>query len=200
MNAGWTRDAIIEEIGRLYRRIGQTPGKESFQRETGIPKSYWEGGYWATWDDLVADAGLRPNQVPQKISDNELREHYAQAVRHFGRIPSEAKLRMYKAQTIPDFPREAIRKRFVNKQSRNAALWKFVQENSQFADLIDLVPEPKDDDSAANRSELHRIQPDDPPGIETYCHSRFADKKTNSEWFALSPLDVRAFKRRRRFQ
>jgi hypothetical protein len=44
---------------------------------------------------------------------------------------------------------------------------------------------------------VHKIKTDDPVGIETYWHQRFADRRMRGEWFDLSREHIQTFRRRK---
>jgi len=45
---------------------------------------------------------------------------------------------------------------------------------------------------------IHKIETDDPEGVEKYWHKRFEGQRIRREWFKLSAGDVKAFKRWKR--
>ena len=48
------KDFILEQI-RLFavKNGGRTPGRESFQKATGIKETDWSGKHWARWNDAI---------------------------------------------------------------------------------------------------------------------------------------------------
>lgn len=90
-----TREHIIDEIRRIAEQIGRPPGRQVFEKETGIRMPEWYGVYFRSWGDALKGAGYEPNEKQSKLSSEQILRQYAEAVRHFGRIPAEVDIRMY---------------------------------------------------------------------------------------------------------
>lgn len=79
---------------------------------------------------------------------------------------------------------------YLMKSGRHYKIGRTVSVGSRERQLAIKVPVPP--------SVVHRIETDDPVGVEAYWHKRFQDKRGEGEWFALSADDVKAFKRWRK--
>lgn len=148
-----TRDYIIDQIGRVAKKIGRPPGRRVFERETGIRMPEWYGVHFRSWGEALREAGYQPNEKNEKFSSELILRKYAEAVRHFERIPAEIDIRMY-SRNRKDFPgHSTFSNHFGNKAGLVAALAKFVRENNEFSDLIALLPDPEETDTPSSPTE-----------------------------------------------
>ncbi len=140
-----TKEHIIDEIRRIADKIGRPPGRRVFENETGIRTSEWYGTFFARWGEALTAAGFEPNDKQGRFSSENVLRKYAEAVRHFGRVPTMIELRMY-TRDRQDFPSHStFNNHFGNKAGLLTALAKRVRENDEFDDLVAMVPESKED-------------------------------------------------------
>lgn len=146
-----SKDHIVSEIKRIAGKIGRPPGRGIFEKESGIRMPEWYGVHWRSWGEALKEAGFEPNTRQQKFSPDELLHKYAEAVRHFERIPAEIDIRMY-SREHEDFPgHSTFANHFGNKAELVATFSNWVRKNDEFGDLIDLLPEPDDQESVEER-------------------------------------------------
>jgi len=238
------RQQIMAEIKRIaLDNGGQAPGRQAFERTTGVKMSERYPHIWLRWRDALAEAGYAPNLLQTKVRDEVLIEKYIGFARELGRFPVEGEIRR-KAREDASFPSHSVFSRFGGKDKPLQAVAAHSSKTSGFEDILALCAE-RDTKSthakAAKRepekkivtefvylmksgphykigrtnsvgrrgSELaikipvpprtiHSVETDDPIGVESYWHKRFADKRGEGEWFVLTQEDVKAFKRWRR--
>jgi hypothetical protein len=136
------RDQILNEIRRLATvNGGRPPGSRMFEAESGIRESAWRGVYWARWNDAVAEAGLEPNIRQGSLDENFCLTKYANACRHFRKVPTAMELRMYRRK-VPDFPNvKTITRRFGSLNNLPGRLAEWVKANDEYVDVAALLGE-----------------------------------------------------------
>jgi hypothetical protein len=89
------RERILEEIRRwAAAHGGLAPDAQEFESATGIGPAAWNL-YWTDWNDALAEA--RPSPTAKEPLDEALLfTQLAAAFRQFGRIPTEAEMRVYR--------------------------------------------------------------------------------------------------------
>lgn len=233
------RELIISEIKRLASENGGAPpGRQLFSRVTGITPAKWTGVYWASWGDALREAGFQPNALQRKLDSAQVLAGVASLCRKLGRLPTHAEIKLER-RTNPAFPAHStVGNHYRTNEALTLALRHLAMEESEWSDLLDILPEPapnaaptvralpptaegvvyllksgqhykigKSEDIERRFREIkialpeavtlvHTIRTDDPSGIEAYWHRRFADRRANGEWFALSGDDVKAFRKR----
>lgn len=138
------RERILSEIKRLAAANGgKAPGKLQFQKETGIAESVWYGKLWLRWNDVIADAGLKPNEKRKRLSSDLVLDKYAEVCRHYGKCPSTAELRYFARQNSNFISDDTFAKHFGSKSGVIAALRDRAIERGE-EDLIAILPQVED--------------------------------------------------------
>ena len=138
------REFIISEIRRLAASNGGVPpGEQRFGTATGIARCKWVGLHWLRWSEALAEAGFRPNGLSVRLDSDELLVKLAAFCRELGRFPSHYEIRM-QHRSDPAFPGDTtLRRHFGGRRRLAAALRRLALADPAWADLLDLVPEPR---------------------------------------------------------
>ena len=131
---------IIAEIKRVAASVGRKPpGRERFEKLTGIRVSDWYPRLWLRWGDALAEAGLSANKLATKTDDRVVLDKYAELVRELGRAPLKAELRL-KRDKDRTFPSHDVFSRFGSKAALLAATREHCQSRPHYADVLALLP------------------------------------------------------------
>jgi len=83
-----------EEIIELFRtcaakNAGRAPGKTRFEKLCGITEAEVNRHFWLNgYTELAETAGLQPNKLQERLSDNTVFSDYAAVCLHIGAIPN----------------------------------------------------------------------------------------------------------------
>ena len=134
------REQILAEIKRIAAVYGKPPGKQVFERETGIREHQWSGVIWAKWTDALTEAGLKGNVLQTRLDTKDMLLQIVEVFRFYGRTPSQAEMKLYRLKQ-PSFPNvKTISKYFPTKVLLVKALSQLCDEVEGFSDVASLLP------------------------------------------------------------
>lgn len=98
---------ILNEIRRTAEQNGGKPlGRKRFAKETGITEVDWAGVYWVRWNEVVQEAGYKPNSMRAAYDNDLLFGKLADFISELGHYPVRNELRI-RARNDLDFPNES---------------------------------------------------------------------------------------------
>lgn len=150
------KQVILDEIRRMAEADGIAPGKQRFEKETGIRESKWSGVYWAKWSEAVIEAGCNPRVFQAAHPDEQILAKLAGLVRKKGRFPTGAEIRLEK-RIDPEFPWHNVVARLGNKAKLVKLVGDFCKNRSAYADIVPFLAQP----SAAIRHIPEKSKADD---------------------------------------
>ncbi|WP_424673605.1 GIY-YIG nuclease family protein [Candidatus Binatus sp.] len=135
------KQQIVAEIRCMALASGgRAPGRQAFERTTGVKISDWYPHIWLRWGDALAEAGYAPNLLATKASDEVPIEKYIGFARELGRFPVEGEIRR-KAREDRSFPSHSTFGRFGGKEKLLEAVAAHCRRVNDFEDVLALCAE-----------------------------------------------------------
>lgn len=137
----FTKEQILDELRRVAAELGRTPGRRTFEIETGVRESDWSGRYWIRWSDALAEAGLAANTMQGRYEDADLAALLAAETRRIGHFPNSLELRM-RSREHPDFPDSKTFQSRGGKAGMIRLVRDFCEDNpDEWRDVLALLPD-----------------------------------------------------------
>jgi Meiotically up-regulated gene 113 len=153
-----TRDQIVEEVKRLAKIEGTAPGRQKFEKATGISRSAWYGRYWTKWGDVLIEAGFQANSKMAPIPIENLFQTYLNFTEELGRVPTEGDL-LLKARNDKSFPaRTTFEKRLGRKNERLSKVIEYAQETGAARYLIEMLENAKIEEKVHANNAIEEFQ------------------------------------------
>ena len=127
---------VLRSIAAMGKRLGRAPSLSEFVIHAGIPK-YFVFRYFATWNDAVRAAGLRPCRLFARPDDMELLKGWGETVRKLRAVPSRRAYRLKGTHS----PR-TLETRFGCWAAVPQAFRNFAEGKREWADVLGLAGVP----------------------------------------------------------
>lgn len=177
------RDLKMRALAELVRRLKRFPSVPQMRLEKIRDKTFPNSR-------LLMSKG-RPSLVAELMSFCQLHAEYSDCIEFLPEISHHKSGEEFPVSGTHDEHIYLIKSGKYYKIGLTSALYRrasqIANSNAEGAELI------------------HSFETDDAKGIETYWHTRFAEKRikgvniASGEWFDLTPVDIAAFKRRKKF-
>lgn len=180
LQAGLPEEQLLEKLVALIRELGRYPLEAELRMKHRSDSSF------PSHSVLFGRFGRRHQLTDRLVKDCLAHGGYEDVVAICKPLvvqPAEA------SDTRPPSSSEQVGSVYLLKSGRYYKIGHTNAVGRREYELAIQLPE---------RSTLtHQIKTDDPAGIEAYWHRRFEDRRKQGEWFALTPQDVSAFRRRK---
>jgi hypothetical protein len=148
------KERIVAEIRRTAEANGGTPlGRARFSAETGIREHDWRGRFWARWNDALAEAGYRPNELQHRRDEHEVLAKLVDEIRRLGRMPTVSELNL-RRRADSTFPSVGVFERFGPKSAWPSRVADYCRPRADHADVLAIVvplvsePQPQAEEGA----------------------------------------------------